>query len=73
MLSHLDTDMDEGATKPKQSKILHEDQHIVVSDDDLVNKLKGGKNINTEKSEKKAYKPFTNVLKQSGVTELDYW
>ena len=73
MLSHLDTEMDEGATKPKQSKILHGDQHTVVSDDDLVNKLKEGKNINTENSKKKAYKPFTNVLKQIGVTEFDYW
>ena len=73
MLSHLDSEMDEGATKQKQSKILREDQQIVVSDDDFVNKLKEGKNIYTEKSEKKAYKPFTNILKQSGVNKLDYW
>ena len=41
--------MDDGATKPKQRKITEKDQHLLLTDDQLDNKLQAGKNINTEK------------------------
>ena len=49
------------------------DQFVLLSDDDLNKRIKMGKNINTEKSEKKAHKSFTNFLVQLGCADLDYW
>ena len=48
-------------------------QHVVFTDDELLKKIKLSKNVNTEKSEKKAHKVFTNFLNQIGATEVDYW
>ena len=56
--------------KPKKRPKTDGDQYVVLTDDQLASKLQCGKNINTEKSEKKA---FTNFLKKHGTTDLDYW
>ena len=65
--------MEDGATRPKQRKISDNYQHVVITDNELDKKLQGDKNINTEKSEKRAHKAFTNFLKQHGATDLVYW
>ena len=65
--------MAEAGAPAKKRKLSDESQHIVLTDDQLDNKLATGKNINTEKSEKRAHKAFTNFLKQNGASDLDYW
>ena len=64
--------MEDGAKRPKQRKISDNSQHIVITDDELDKKFQAGKNINTEKSEKRAHKALTNFLKQHGASDLDY-
>ena len=49
------------------------DQHVIFTDDELLKKIKLSKNINTEKSERKAHRAFTRFLGQLGCHDLEYW
>ena len=59
--------------KSKKRKLDSIDQHVVMSDEDLLKKIRMSKNVNTLKSEKKAHKVFTRFLQQCGCDNLEYW
>ena len=65
--------MAESENKGLKQKKGIDDQYVVFSDDELLKKIRMAKNLNTEKSEKKADRAFTRFLKQTGCTDLKYW
>ena len=58
---------------PKKKLKLSSNKAVIYSDDQIKEKQKAGKNINTTKTEEWADRAFRKFLAQCGETNLDYW
>ena len=59
--------------QPKKKMKLSRSKSVVFTDQQLQEKQKAGKNINTTKTEEQADRAFKKFLTQCGESNLDYW